>query len=212
MNVKMVSFETWLKTHLDTVGLGDDEFVEYIVNILEEESLTRDDKVDSVTSFLESAANVPEEFSKHIMNKWDENASTENQTSTKLEETDAFSSAFKGLAVTETIDLPQDKDKPKKIFKETLSAEDRAMRQAILAQYGNVSESDEDDNSGSESVGVNANKMAVKNAERTQREESKKTHDDKVKRDKMDLAKDKESKAEKKEKRRAATVKQERRR
>ncbi|KNC71430.1 hypothetical protein SARC_16032, partial [Sphaeroforma arctica JP610] len=52
----MGEFESWLLTYLDSVGLGDEEFVDYIRTILDEDTLSADEKEESISSFLEAAA------------------------------------------------------------------------------------------------------------------------------------------------------------
>lgn len=66
-------FRTWLHGHLDTIQLGDDEFVEYIVNILKETTIEHEEKVVSIVTFLDAAApDVPESFTGEIVDRWAE--------------------------------------------------------------------------------------------------------------------------------------------
>lgn len=37
-------FHVWLRAHMTAIELGDDEFVEYVINILEEASMDNDEK------------------------------------------------------------------------------------------------------------------------------------------------------------------------
>lgn len=37
-------FHVWLRSHMSAIELGDDEFVEYVINILEEASMDDEEK------------------------------------------------------------------------------------------------------------------------------------------------------------------------
>jgi hypothetical protein len=66
-------FSSWLHSHLDTIQLGDEEFVDYIVNILKEGTIDQEEKVVSIVTFLDAAApDVPESFTTEIVDKWAE--------------------------------------------------------------------------------------------------------------------------------------------
>lgn len=49
-------FSTWLQAHLDSVELGDEVFVDYVTNILREDSMDKEEKASSIQTFLEAAA------------------------------------------------------------------------------------------------------------------------------------------------------------
>ena len=58
-------FNAWLQTHLDSVDLGDEVFVDYVANILREDSMDKEEKASSIQSFLEAAA-VSVHFARSI--------------------------------------------------------------------------------------------------------------------------------------------------
>lgn len=53
------NFLQWLEHHLNTLQLGDDVFVEYIHGMLDEESMSAEEKVESIETFLAAAAVTP---------------------------------------------------------------------------------------------------------------------------------------------------------
>eukprot|EP00123_Amoebidium_parasiticum_P001547 comp12662_c0_seq1/m.7735 comp12662_c0_seq1/g.7735 ORF comp12662_c0_seq1/g.7735 comp12662_c0_seq1/m.7735 type:complete len:222 (-) comp12662_c0_seq1:28-693(-) len=215
-------FNTWLQGRLDSVGLGDDVFVEYIQGILDEASFTPAEKVSSIETFLAAAAELPDGFADPIIAHWEEIQGAlrkaKEEEAARLAANSAVSQALANSAsAMQKMSLAD--------TSRVLSEEEKARRAALLQQYGYDSddESEEEDNeSGKPNLGdnpptidsalLNANQMTILEEQKKKREAMKAAHQQRVDRDKAALEADRKSKAEKKEARKKAAQKGERRR
>ena len=51
----MTNFTTWLTEYLKSVEVDDDAFVDYIVTLLEDDSVSEEETFESIQAFLEGA-------------------------------------------------------------------------------------------------------------------------------------------------------------
>ncbi|EEB17396.1 coiled-coil domain-containing protein, putative [Pediculus humanus corporis] len=202
-------FDTWLNNKLLACNTDEGVFGSYIKGILEgEESL--DDKTQALTEILSEITNENiTKLCQEILEKWSLfNTKDENVQGTILK-------------VSEDMDvrlakLMESQAKPTIVTRNNYTDEEKRIRDAILQQYGQMSDDENDkdeeegENGSENSIVKNINVAAVKQAEKEKREKAKIDSQKKKEKDKEDREKQKQMAQEKKEKRK--TQKGERRR
>ncbi|XP_046401454.1 coiled-coil domain-containing protein 43 isoform X2 [Ischnura elegans] len=216
-------FECWLNSKLRALNTDEGVFGTYIKGILEGEE-TLDDKTEALEGILSEI--TEEDIPKHcreILERWQKISQALNSNNKSQPEEDV---EVKLVRLLESQSLPT-------VAPKSYTEEERKIREAILAQYSQMSDNEEDEgtektdggggvsSSGTSasggvvsggSVGLtrNTNAEEVHKAEREKRERAKLESQKKKEKDKEDREKQKQLQQEKKEKRK--TQKGERRR
>lgn len=204
------SFETWLNGKLNSLGLDEEVYLDYLKGVLEEGEDAEETKeilFDILSGVLEE--NVSEVVDE-IVQSW-VNFTKSSQTK-QVEVVDKLN--VESLRIKDIIE--QQQSKVVQTGKNKLV--DSEFKKKLLEQYAAVSdeERDEDnDDSSSNAKSVppaNTNTHSVIEEERVKREKAKKESDDKKVRDKLNREKDKQKRDERQEKEKKRTQKGERRR
>uniref|UniRef100_G3MKH8 Coiled-coil domain-containing protein 43 n=1 Tax=Amblyomma maculatum TaxID=34609 RepID=G3MKH8_AMBMU len=219
-------FELWLADKLRALNIDPDVFGSYITGILEGNE-TEDEKSEALQGILtevceDAIGNVKDE----IFNKWSECNDRPAEGDVRVDEQGKYNVEAKLVSLME--------EQAKSVVaekKQTL--EEQKLRQAILAQYGEVSDGEEDVVTKSSAEPVtnpaaagathkehyapkllarNTNAEHVAQAEKEKREQSKQEHERKKAQDKLNREKQKQQAQDRKEKERKRTQKGERRR
>jgi len=202
----MAVFDTWLSEKLNSLSIDEEVYSDYLKSVLDEEDA--ETQQESLTEILSGVIEVgATEVADEIIQAWrKQDANAEPAAEEAPLELNANLKAL--------IEQQGQQENTKTIHKKKDG--DEYLRQKLLAQYGEVSdEEDEDDGSSdeesapSEFVNVNAQAVAEKGA--AEREKAKKAAAEKKILDKANLQKDKAKKDERKEKEKARTQKGERR-
>ncbi|XP_018313379.1 coiled-coil domain-containing protein 43 [Mycetomoellerius zeteki] len=208
MAVTASSFDAWLSKKLQALNTDEGVFGTYIKGILEGDE-TEDEKTEALESIL--AGITEDNISKHvaeILSAWAEWLPTEEVAAAPAPTEDVDVRLAKML---ESQSLPTTTQR-------SYTEEERRIREAILAQYSQMSDEDnsegdgEEDGAGGGDCGIekNLNAATIVQQEREKREKAKLESQKKKEKDKEDREKQKQLKEEKKEKRK--TQKGERRR
>ncbi|KAG9350147.1 hypothetical protein JZ751_026500 [Albula glossodonta] len=124
-------FESWLNDRLDSLEVDRDVYGAYILGVLQEEE-TEDEKMDALqgilSAFLEEDAleNVCREIIKH----WAESCSISIAKNTQSDEVQAIANMIEKQAQIV-------------VKQKEVSEEAKKRKEALLAQYANVSEGEE---------------------------------------------------------------------
>ncbi|KAL0274025.1 UNVERIFIED_CONTAM: hypothetical protein PYX00_006560 [Menopon gallinae] len=203
-------FDIWLNNKLLEFNTDEGVFGSYIKGILEgEESL--DDKTQALEEILsEITENNITKICQEIIDKWKIFQAEESVPKTVLD-------------VSEDVEvklarLMENQAKATTVIRNNYTDEERKIREAILSQYGQMSDNEDDagydnscsDNTKENGLVKNTNASSVQQAEREKREKAKIESQRKKEKDKEDREKQKQLAQEKKEKRK--TQKGERRR
>ena len=222
----MANFDDWLSEQLNRLDIDAEVYGEYVKGIMGDTEQNIEERVTTVSEILSSA--LPEEvdltpFQSGLTDEW-----------TKVEREMAQEQAQKLKAKKDAEEKVLEEEKQKSIAaqqardekaksKKKLSREELALREKVLQEYGFEEESAFDENghfvstgpsstgrasAENDESGGNRNKQLVKDHQKQQREISKTQHEQKVKRDKELLVKDKARKEARKKK----TVKKEKQR
>ncbi|XP_076767015.1 coiled-coil domain-containing protein 43 [Xylocopa sonorina] len=203
------SFDSWLSKKLQALNTDEGVFGSYIKGILEGDE-TEDEKTEALESIL--AGITDDNIGKHvneILKAWAEWLPVEEVAGSKVPVEDVDVRLAKML---ESQSLPTTTQK-------SYTEEERRIREAILAQYSQMSDEEnsegdgeEDGASGGGDCGIekNTNAATIIQQEREKREKAKLESQRKKEKDKEDREKQKQLREEKKEKRK--TQKGERRR
>ncbi|XP_067001317.1 coiled-coil domain-containing protein 43 [Anabrus simplex] len=202
-------FDSWLSIKLRELNTDEGVFGSYIKGILEGEEETIEDKTEALEGILsEITENDIPSHCREILDKWEQVFQAKNVV------------AQKPTGTGEDMDvklakLLESQARPATVQR-TYTEEERKIREAILAQYSQMSDNEEDDDSdhvpeGKENGLVkNTNAAVVQQAEKEKRERAKLESQRKKEKDKEDREKQKQMQQDKKEKRK--TQKGERRR
>ncbi|XP_071453891.1 coiled-coil domain-containing protein 43 [Hetaerina americana] len=202
-------FECWLNGKLRALNTDEGVFGTYIKGILEGEE-TLDDKTEALEGILSEI--TEEDIPKHcreILERWQKISQALNTSSKSEPEEDV---EVKLVRLLESQSLPT-------VAPKSYTEEERKIREAILAQYSQMSDNEEDEGTDNRADGVgggsgglmrNTNAEEVHKAEREKRERAKLESQKKKDKDKEDREKQKQLQQERKEKRK--TQKGERRR
>ncbi|XP_043496239.1 coiled-coil domain-containing protein 43 [Polistes fuscatus] len=209
MAVATNSFDTWLSTKLQELNTDEGVFGSYIKGILEGDE-TEDEKIEALESIL--AGITEDNISKHvteILSAWAEWLPKEAVASPNVPAEDVDVRLARML---ESQSLPTTTQK-------SYTEEERRIREAILAQYSQMSDEADSEGDGEEEgagggkeIGIEKNLNAANIVQqlKERREKAKLESQKKKEKDKEDREKQKQLKDEKKEKRK--TQKGERRR
>lgn len=208
MAVATNSFDSWLSKKLQSLNTDEGVFGSYIKGILEGDE-TEDEKTEALEGIL--AGITDENISKHvteILKAWSEWLPIEEDTTRKepVEDVDV-----RLARMLESQSLPTTAQK-------SYTEEERRIREAILAQYSQMSEEENSEGDGEEDavsggdcgIEKNTNVANIIQQEKAKREKAKLESQKKKEKDKEDREKQKQLREEKKEKRK--TQKGERRR
>ncbi|XP_064177640.1 coiled-coil domain-containing protein 43 isoform X1 [Anguilla rostrata] len=204
-------FESWLNVRLESLEVDKDVYGAYILGVLQEEE-SEDEKIDALqgilSAFLEDGA--LEDVCREIIKHW-----TESTLSTeKITQCDAEVQAIANMI---------EKQAQIVVKQEEVSEDAKKRKEALLAQYANVSEGEdeiaEEEEAGAACV-VDSEKSLFKNTnvedvltkKKQQREQARDSAQKKKEQDKMQREKDKLAKQDRKEKEKKRTQKGERRR
>ncbi|XP_066498306.1 coiled-coil domain-containing protein 43 [Hoplias malabaricus] len=202
-------FDSWLCSRLDALQLDRDVYGVYIRSLLEEED-SEAERLDALRATLSAMLeeDTVEEVCQQILQHWTDCLSQSSGTSNQ-DEVQAIASLIEKQAqiVVKQKEVPE---------------EDKKRKEALLAQYANVTDEEdeaaEEEESGAlpiptdKSLFKNTNVEDVLNRRRQQREQAKEDSHKKKEQDKMQREKDKLSKQERKEKEKKRTQKGERKR
>ncbi|KAK7864277.1 hypothetical protein R5R35_009537 [Gryllus longicercus] len=201
-------FDSWLSVKLKALNTDEGVFGSYIKGILAGEEETVEDKTEALEGILsEITENDIPAHCREIMDKWQNVGQGQAHSKESAE-------------VVEDVDvklarLLESQARPTTVQR-TYTEEERRIREAILAQYSQMSDQEEEEPAEGESkekesgLARNTNAAVVAQAEKEKREKAKLESQRKKEKDKEDREKQKQMQQEKKEKRR--TQKGERRR
>ncbi|XP_012218667.1 coiled-coil domain-containing protein 43 [Linepithema humile] len=208
MAVAAGSFDAWLSEKLQALNTDESVFATYIKGILEGDE-SEDEKTEALESIL--AGVTEDNISKHvaeILSAWAEWLPAEDIAAAPPPTEDVDVRLARML---ESQSLPT-------MIQRNYTAEERRIREAILAQYSQMSDEENSEGDGEEDgasggdcgIEKNLNAATIVQQEREKREKAKLESQKKKEKDKEDREKQKQLKEEKKEKRK--TQKGERRR
>ncbi|XP_063406907.1 coiled-coil domain-containing protein 43-like [Mytilus edulis] len=205
-------FEEWLCAKLLSLDpeIDTDVFVMYINGILDTDDPS-DEKKESMSEILSEV--FPDNFSDvcaEVYNKYEEI----NGLAASKDDSDSENLAKQLSNMLENQKIESVKPK------ENLSKEEKERKAAILAQYGHVSDEEDDDrpddpggdSQDSSLLQKNVNAESVANLEKEKREKSKIESDKKKEKDKTDREAQKQKQTDRKESEKKRTQKGERRR
>uniref|UniRef100_A0A224YW15 Coiled-coil domain-containing protein 43 n=1 Tax=Rhipicephalus zambeziensis TaxID=60191 RepID=A0A224YW15_9ACAR len=221
-------FELWLADKLRALNIDPDVFGSYITGILEGNE-TEDEKSEALQGILtEVCEDALCDVKDEIFNKWSEYNERPAEGDVRVNDEQG-----KYNVEAKLVSLMEEQAKSV-VAEKNLSVEEQKLRQAILAQYGEVSDGEEEvvTKSSTESVVApsaasgaapkehyvpkllarNTNAENVAQAEKEKREHSKQEHERKKAQDKLNREKQKQQAQERKDKERKRTQKGERRR
>ncbi|KAJ8322133.1 hypothetical protein KUTeg_000604 [Tegillarca granosa] len=225
MATNQLPFEKWLEERLLSVNPDTDTevFVTYITSILDDTDTVAEDKKESLLDILGQVLEEDgESLCDEIISKWEEE---NGQISQQNNNAATLATQLSEMLVKQKIEPVKQREKK--------SSSD-ADKQAILAQYSNVSDEENDDfpadpggadkgggsgNKGASSA-VKADPLLVKNTnvedvqkiEKEKREKAKQEADKKREKDKHDRAAQKQKQQERKDNEKKRTQKGERKR
>ncbi|CAH1979661.1 unnamed protein product [Acanthoscelides obtectus] len=208
MATALEDFPTWLSGKLQELKTDEDIFGSYIMGILDSDE-TAKEKSEALQGILSEIVENEDEITQlcnEILENWHsckpKETDIHQMSSEEMEEKLAKLMESQSLAITKQKEYTEDEKK---------------IREAILSQYSQMSDDEEDDTDanstgGSKGDGLekNMNAQAVAQAEKNKREQARIDSQKKKEKDKEDREKQKQLKEEKKEKRK--TVKVERKR
>lgn len=202
-----VDFESWLSSKLKSLNTDEGVFGSYITGILTGDE-TLEEKTEALEGILaEISGSDISRLSSEILDKWKEyNAAQQSEVSVNEVPAEDVEEKLVRLLEKNTLSQPVQRE---------YTEEERKIREAILSQYAETSDQEEDENveedEGKENGLVrNTNVSSVVQAEKEKRERAKVDSQKKKDKDKEDRERQKQQQQEKKEKRK--TQKGERRR
>lgn len=200
-------FESWLSSKLKSLNTDEGVFGSYITGILTGDE-TLEEKTEALEGILaEISGSDISRLCSDILDKWKECSSgLESESSINEGPTEDVEEKLVRLLEKNTLSQPVQRE---------YTEEERKIREAILSQYAETSDQEEDEDV-EEEVGKenglvrNTNVSSVVQAEKEKREKAKIDSQKKKEKDKEDRERQKQQQQEKKEKRK--TQKGERRR
>ncbi|XP_017552992.1 coiled-coil domain-containing protein 43 [Pygocentrus nattereri] len=204
-------FESWLCSRLDALQVDRDVYGTYIRSLLEEEE-SEAERLEVLRATLSAVLedDTLEEVCQQILKQWTDCCSRSAAAGSHPEdEVQAIASLIEKQAQIV-------------VRQKEVTEEDKKRKEALLAQYANVTD-EEDEGDEAEELGAvaipsdkslfkNTNVEDVLNRRRQQREQAKEDAHKKKEQDKMQREKDKLTKQERKEKEKKRTQKGERKR
>ncbi|XP_043800752.1 coiled-coil domain-containing protein 43 [Apis laboriosa] len=208
MAVATNSFDDWLNKKLQALKTDEGIFGSYIKGILQGDE-TEDEKIEALEGILTGITD--DNINKHvteILKVWEENLPNKEKAGPKVPVEDVDVRLARML---ESQSLPTTTQR-------SYTDEEKKIREAILAQYSQMSEEENSEGDGEEDgasggdcgIEKNTNAAAIIQQEKEKREKAKLESQRKKEKDKEDREKQKQLREEKKEKRK--TQKGERRR
>ncbi|XP_003964839.1 coiled-coil domain-containing protein 43 [Takifugu rubripes] len=204
-------FESWLNDRLDSLEVDRDVYGTYILGVLQEEE-TDEEKEDALNGILSAFVDEDsvEDVCKQIIKRWTE---WNHQSAAKRESDDAEVRAIASMIEKQA----------QIVVKQKVSAESKTGKEAVLAQYANITdeedEAEEEESAsgtkfpGSEqSLFKNTNVEEVLSRQLQKRIQAREDAQKKKETDKMQREKDKLAKQDRKEKEKKRTQKGERKR
>ncbi|XP_026870433.2 coiled-coil domain-containing protein 43 isoform X2 [Electrophorus electricus] len=204
-------FENWLNDRLDDLEVDREVYGAYILGVLQEEE-NDDEKKDALQGILSAFLDEEtlEEVCQQILKQWTDCSSRSAAASGQPDD--------EVQAITNLIE----KQAQIVVKQKEVSEESKKRKEALLAQYANVT--DEEDEAGPEeelcTVGIPSDKSLFKNTNvqdvlsqrRQQREHAREEAQKKKEQDKVQREKDKLAKQERKDREKKRTQKGERKR
>ncbi|XP_041825959.1 coiled-coil domain-containing protein 43 [Melanotaenia boesemani] len=206
-------FESWLNNRLDSLEVDREVYGAYILGILQEEENDKE-KEDALQGILSAFLDedTMEDVCKQIINQWTE---CTRKSAARTNSGDAEVQAIASLIEKQAQIVVKQKE---------VSQESKRRKEALLAQYANVT--DEEDEAAEEeeatcgndftgndkSLFKNTNVEGVLNRQKQKRDQAREDAQKKKEMDKMQREKDKLSKQERKDKEKKRTQKGERKR
>uniref|UniRef100_A0A3B3E0U4 Coiled-coil domain-containing protein 43 n=1 Tax=Oryzias melastigma TaxID=30732 RepID=A0A3B3E0U4_ORYME len=193
-------FETWLNERLDSLEVDREVYGAYILGILQEEE-SDEEKEDALrgilSAFLEEDA--MEDVCKQIIQQWADYSSR----SAAMKNADAEVQAIASLIEKQAQIVVKQKE---------VSEESKKRKEALLAQYANITDEEEYPSLNNNSLFKNTNVEEVLHRQKQKRDQAREDAQKKKEMDKMQREKDKLAKQDRKEKEKKRTQKNERRR
>ncbi|XP_029824434.2 coiled-coil domain-containing protein 43 [Ixodes scapularis] len=223
-------FELWLADKLRALSIDPDVFGSYITGILEGTE-TEEEKSEALQGILsEVCEDGISEVKDEIFSKWSAYTQSPAEGNVRVDDEGKYNVEAKLVSLME--------EQAKSVVPEkSVTVEEQKLRQAILAQYAEVSDGEEESSpvpkaaavpeavSAAASTGAphkehyapkllarNTNAETVAHAEKEKRELSKQEHERKKAQDKLNREKQKQQQQDRKDKERKRTQKGERRR
>ncbi|XP_049417159.1 coiled-coil domain-containing protein 43 [Epinephelus fuscoguttatus] len=205
-------FESWLNDRLDSLEVDREVYGAYILGVLQEEE-SDEEKEDALQGILSAFLDEDsvEDVCKQIIKQWTE---WRNRSAAKTNADDAEVQAIASMIEKQAQIVVKQKE---------VSEESKKRKEALLAQYANVT--DEEDEAEEEeppsginptgndkSLFKNTNVEEVLNRQKQKREQAREDAQKKKEGDKMQREKDKLAKQDRKEKEKRRTQKGERKR
>ncbi|XP_037080003.1 coiled-coil domain-containing protein 43-like [Pollicipes pollicipes] len=204
----MEDFHSWLGAKLLTLESDDSVITDYIEGILtgDESQAEKQEALEGILSgIMESGV---EDLCQEIFTKWNQfhSKSEENgvEARPKIEFEDQLSKIMEQQNISATV-----LEKPK------ASNADKKVKEAILQQYAEISDHEDEEEAGAEEktdVAKNSNRDDVTKEEQERRERMKAESAAKREKDKLDREKQKQQQNERKDKEKKRTAKTEKRR
>ncbi|KAM9457211.1 coiled-coil domain-containing protein 43 [Clarias gariepinus] len=206
-------FEKWLNERLDGLGADREVYGAYILGVLQEEE-SDEEKSDALNGILSAFVDEDtlEEVCQQILNQWSDCCSRAAASGNQPEdEVQAIASLI-------------EKQAQMVVRQKEVSEESKKRKEALLAQYANVTdeedEGEDEEESAGAALGIPSDKSLFKNTNvedvlcrrRQQREQAKEDSQKKKEQDKMQREKDKLVKQERKDREKKRTQKGERKR
>jgi len=194
-------FDEWLKDLLISLETDDEVFSPYIKSILDGDD-TEEEKMEALQGIISEITDSGiDDVCQKILSTWQ---SIGNQVAPVKE--------MAQVTLDDTLTKLLEEQKTRTIAtNKTVSKEQQSLKQAILAQYSQVSDGEEDSEE-EEAGGMSSNVEAVIKAEKDMREKNKMDAQQKKDKDKEDRIKQKAKDEERKDKEKKRTQKGERRR
>jgi len=204
----MEDFDSWICTRLLALESDDSVITDYIKGILTGEE-SQDEKQEALEGILSGIMEVGvEEFCHEIFSKWNQLNSAASQNGAgdkkpKVDFEDQLSKIMEQQNISATV-----VDKPK------IAVSDKKLKEAILKQYAEISDCEDEDEADDEGADMpkNSNREEVAKEEQERRERLKAQSAAKREKDKLDREKQKQEQVERKDKEKKRTAKTEKRR
>ncbi|XP_029914924.1 coiled-coil domain-containing protein 43 [Myripristis murdjan] len=205
-------FESWLNDRLDSLEVDREVYGAYILGVLQEEE-TDEEKGDALqgilSAFLEEG--MLEDVCRQIIQQWTESCA---RSAAKGDADDVDVQAIASMIEKQAQIVVKQKE---------VSEESKKRKEALLAQYANVTDEEDEDQEEESTSGTNfpgAEKSLFKNTnveevlirQKQKREQAREESVKKKESDKMQREKDKLAKQERKDKEKKRTQKGERKR
>ncbi|XP_072027835.1 uncharacterized protein [Amphiura filiformis] len=130
-------FEGWLSDKLEKLNIDHEVFGSYILGIMESEDSTEEDKTEALTDILSEISGSVEDVCQEIFQHWNKTSQDKQEQENHAKLQNKEDSAAKMASIMEKHATTQE-------VKKEFTTEDKERKAALVAKYGNVSESDEE--------------------------------------------------------------------